>query len=104
MMLVIRTQYMENYGDANKPYWKFKGGSEHKVLGVPSGVDLQEIVEMAGVEYSDDYSQEYVIGYSLEQDDYLSEFEQDQLKYDGKIMFAEPTLDYADLVDRYADI
>jgi hypothetical protein len=102
-MLVISTQYMENYGTPEGPFWKCKGGSEYKVLGVPKGVDLAEVVEMANVAYRNDYSIETVIGYRLEEDDYLSEFEQDQLKYDGKIMFPEPTLDYADLVDRYAE-
>lgn len=31
MKLVIQTQYVENYGDANKPFWKFKGGDTYIV-------------------------------------------------------------------------
>lgn len=31
MKLVINTQMRENYGDANKPYWKFKGGETYIV-------------------------------------------------------------------------
>ena len=46
MMQVIRTQYIENYvahdwdGTGACPqFWKMKGGSEYKVLDVPSNVD-----------------------------------------------------------------
>ena len=42
MMLVIQTQTQENYGahdwdgvGACPQYWKFKGGSEYKVIGMP---------------------------------------------------------------------
>ena len=31
MKLVIETQHCENYGEANSPYWKFKGGSIYVV-------------------------------------------------------------------------
>jgi len=31
MKIVITTQVRENYGDANKPYWKFKGGDTYVV-------------------------------------------------------------------------
>jgi len=31
MKLVIYTQIKENYGDADKPYWKFKGGETYIV-------------------------------------------------------------------------
>ena len=29
--LVITTQYMENYGDKNDPYMKFKGGNTYEL-------------------------------------------------------------------------
>jgi hypothetical protein len=35
MMVVISTQYMENYGTPTQSYWKYKGGSDYKVLNVP---------------------------------------------------------------------
>lgn len=31
MKIVINTQIRENYGDADKPYWKFKGGNTYIV-------------------------------------------------------------------------
>lgn len=31
MKLVINTQIRENYGDSDKPYWKFKGGETYVV-------------------------------------------------------------------------
>jgi hypothetical protein len=109
MMLVIDTQYMENYGahdwdgEGECPqYWKMKGGSSYKVLGVPVGIDLQEVIEVVTpeVERSNEYCREYIIGFRSEADDYLSEFEQSQLEYEGKITHKEPTLAYGDLVDR----
>ena len=109
MMLVIRTQYMENYGahdwdgEGSCPqYWKFKGGSEYKILNVPLNIDYAEVVEAAGVTRDDDYCREYVLDWSIEADDYLSEFERSQKEYEGAIGCPEPSHDYADLVDGLA--
>jgi len=105
MMLVIRTQYMENYGahDWNgmgecPQYWKCKGGSEYKILGIPLNDNLAEIVASAKVERNDNYIREYIIDWTVESDDYISEFEKDQLEYDGFITFKEPIIEYADLL------
>lgn len=105
MMLVIRTQYMENYGahdwsgEGTCPqYWKMKGGSEYKVTGVPLNVDYAEVVASANVEYSSDYAREYIIDWSIEDDGYLSQFERSQMEYDGEIMFPEPEIEYGGLV------
>jgi hypothetical protein len=104
MMLVIDTQYMENYGDATNPYWKFKGGSSYKVVGIPSGVDFSEVVEMVSseIEYRNDYTEQYIIGYGSKDDDWLSDFEKSQLEYEGFIQYKEPTIDYSELNARYA--
>jgi len=111
MMLVIDTQYCENYGahgwngEGECPqHWKFKGGSHYKIVGIPSGVDLDEIVELAraSVEHRDNYSEEYILGYSTQADDWMSAFEKSQLEYEGKIFHAEPTIDYTELNARYA--
>ena len=106
MMLVIRTQVYENYawnedgsiGVGPDAYWKAKGGSEYKILGVPLNVDYEEIVSAAGVEKRNDYIDEHIVDWSIESDDYLSWFEQSQLKYDGEIVAPEPTIEYNDLV------
>lgn len=107
MMLVIETQCYENYawnedgsiGTGPDAYWKAKGGRFYKILGVPSDVDLDEVVSLVrdNIEYSNDYTQQTIIGYGLESDDWMSWFERSQLEYDGSIEFAEPTIEYSDL-------
>lgn len=107
-MLVIETQVYENYaahgGFTGEYYWKAKGGSSYKVLGVPDRVDLDEIVSILRpqIERSNDYVQETIIGYGTECDGYLSPFEQSQLEYDGEILFPEPTIEYSDLLESIA--
>ena len=107
MMLVIETQCYENYawnedgsiGTGPDAYWKAKGGNSYKILGVPTNVDLDEIVTLVrgDIERSNDYSQETIIGYGLEADDWLSDFERSQLEYDGDIEYPEPFIEYSDL-------
>jgi len=97
-MLVIRTQYRENYGTEDQPYWKNKGGQEYKVKNVPPNENITTIIEnINNIEYSNSMSQQFVINWSWENDDYLSWFEQSQLEYDGVIQFREPVVDYEDL-------
>ena len=112
MMLVIQTQNQENYGahdwdgtGACPQYWKFKGGNEFKVTGVPLNIAYDEVVEMvrADIEESSDYYRVDIISWSIESDDYLSWFEKSQLDYEGSIQFAEPVIEYSELQDRYAD-
>lgn len=103
MMIVVETQYLENYGSADKPYWKAKGGNCYKILGVPADVDFEAVVNSAAIGYKNDFAEEYVIGWTVQDDDYLSEFERCQLEYEGKITFAEPTIEYSDLVEAYAE-
>jgi hypothetical protein len=109
MMLVIRTQFMENYGahdwdgEGECPqYWKMKGGSEYKVTNIPLNIDYQEVVSMANVEKNNEYVREYILDWSIEGDDYLSWFEKSQLEYDGKVACKEPTVDYNELNGEFA--
>jgi hypothetical protein len=97
-MLVIRTQYMENYGTAKEPYWKMKGGQDYKILNVPLNTNYEEIVALADLEYKNEYQEEYILDWSIESDDYLSWFEKSQLEYDGKIVYKEPTIEYNELI------
>ena len=107
MMLVIETQCYENYawkedgsiGTGAQAYWKAKGGNSYKILGVPTNVDLDEIVTLvrSDIERSNDYSQETIIGYGLEADDWLSDFERSQLEYEGDIEYPEPFIEYSDI-------
>jgi hypothetical protein len=99
MKLVIATQDQENYGahDWNgegvcPQRWKFKGGNEFMVEGIPGNVDLDEVVELVRgeIEQSGDYFRVDIVGYGLEADDYMSQFERSQLEYDGSIAYPEP--------------
>jgi hypothetical protein len=109
MMLVIRTQFMENYGAHDwdgtgecPQYWKMKGGSEYKITNVPLNIDYQEVVSMANVETDNIGCREYILDWSMESDDYLSWFEKSQLEYDGKITCAEPIIEYSELNGEFA--
>jgi hypothetical protein len=109
MMLVIRTQFMENYGAHDwdgkgqcPQYWKMKGGSEYKITNVPLNIDYQEVVSMANVERDNEYCREYILDWSMEADDYLSWFEKSQLEYDGSIACKEPTVEYSELNGEFA--
>jgi len=110
MMLVIRTQLMENYGahdwdgEGECPqYWKMKGGSEFKIANVPLNIDHAVVVEMAGVEESNDHYRVSIIDWSIESNDYLSWFEQSQLDYEGFIQCKEPRIEYSELQAKYAE-
>lgn len=106
-MFVIRTQFMENYGAHDwdgtgecPQYWKFKGGSEYKITGVDPTADPQDYINIAGVEFNDIGAREYILGYSFEEDDYLSDFEKSQLKFDGEIYFCEPYISWSEMEDQ----
>lgn len=104
MMLVISTQLYENYGAHDwdgqgkcPQYWKAKGGSEYKITNIPMDVDFEEIVTLANVERHNDYIEESIISWSIENDDYLSWFEKSQLEYDGVITSKEPEIQYEEI-------
>ena len=97
-MLVIHTQYRENYGTEDQPYWKNKGGQEYKVTNVPLNEDFEAMIRyIDGIEYSNSMSEQTIIFWSIQDDDYLSWFEKSQLEYDGEIRFAEPVIEYETL-------
>jgi len=104
MMLVIATQDYENYaaheGFSGEYRWKAKGGSMYKVTNVPSDVDPDEVMEIvrSSIEQNNEYFQTSIIGYGMEADDYMSDFEKSQLEYEGSIQFAEPTIEYSEVV------
>ena len=101
MMLVVSTQYSENYGTEDQPYWKNKGGSEYKVLNVPNNLTIEQMVEQVRdrIEYKSSYAEEYILGCTERPDDWLSGFEQSQLEYDGAILYPEPTINYEEIAN-----
>ena len=65
MKIVIQTQVRENYGDANKPYWKFKGGNTYVVPNLTAAQTLKIKDQgiptlMALIESNSDMFEEYV--------------------------------------------
>ena len=92
--LMIFTQVYENYGDAQKPHWKAKGGSDYVVKGVDECDMIDIIVDRVRgkIETDNDAFQEHIIGYRVVADDYLTEFERSQLEYEGRIIYAAQEL------------
>ena len=74
MKLVIQTQYCENYGSTDKPYWKFKGGDTYIVPNL-SPAQAERILShgiptlKALIEYKNSMSEEYVTYYRIVEDD-----------------------------------
>ena len=111
MKLVIITQVRENYGahDWNgigsvPQYWKDKGGSEYILEDLEHYLSpnddffdkkVRMIVEsmLPNIESISDYMTETIINFAIEDDDYMSQFEQSQLEYEGFIRFYEPRID-----------
>lgn len=74
MKIVITTQVRENYGDANKPYWKFKGGDTYVVpdLSVEQTLKVKEYgipTLRALIETRNEGFEEYVVDWSILDDD-----------------------------------
>ena len=90
MKVLITTQYSENYGTESDPYWKFKGGSDYFIQNVnPLNVAPGMLVDKvrSQIEYSNPMSQELILDWELVSDDFITEFEKDQLEFGGKIVY-----------------
>lgn len=93
--LLIITQVYENYGahdwdgEGECPqYWKPKGGSEYVV----KNIDVNRVDDLVKgvwnqVESASEYYRETILLWEVVADDYLTEFEQSQLEYEGVIRF-----------------
>ena len=94
-LLVIGTQYKENYNTTGEgePYWKFKGGSEY-IVSIPQGRSEQECLNEVTplIEYKNEMSEEFVLGHFVTGNSYQSEFEKNQLEYEGYPGYSEPRL------------
>ncbi len=96
MKLLITTQNLENYGAHDwdgigecPQYWKAKGGSDYVVKNFTNFNNTTEVVmALRGqIEEDSEYFRSSIINWEVVADDYLTEFEQDQLNYEGKIRF-----------------
>jgi hypothetical protein len=92
--LLITTQTWENYGTDMEPYWKPKGGSDYVVKKFRDVNSVTEVMMAlrSQVECDNDYYREHIIGWEIVADDYLTEFEKDQLEYEGQIRFPSKEL------------
>jgi hypothetical protein len=96
---------MENYGahdwdgEGECPqYWKFKGGSDYvvkKFKGNAADATLAIMALRGEIETDNDMFRESIIGWEIVADDYLTEFEQSQLDYEGSIRFPAKELTFA---------
>lgn len=102
--LLIVTQVQENYGAHDwdgkgecPQYWKFKGGNEYVVKNFKDFGRMTEVVmALRGqVESDNEYFKEHIIDFEVVADDYLTEFERNQLEFDGSISFPAKELQFA---------
>ncbi len=95
MKLLITTQVYENYGAHDwdgvgqcPSYWKAKGGSDYVVKNINVNQVTETVMGVRGqIEEDNDHYRETIIDFRLVKDDYLTEFEQSQLAYEGAIRF-----------------
>jgi hypothetical protein len=79
----------ENYGDAEKPYWKAKGGADYVVKKFRDYNRVTEtVMALRGqIEQDNEYYREHIINFEVVADDYLTDFERSQWEYEGKITY-----------------
>jgi len=93
---------MENYGahdwdgEGECPqYWKMKGGEDYFILNVDETEVDSAVAQVRGdIEWNDIGSRQYIIGYGLVADNFMTEFEISQLEYDGKIAYPAKVLEF----------
>jgi len=114
MKLHIYTQDQENYGahdwDGESEclqYWKSKGGTDFIITvegfcwdDVFTDKKLRMIVDSLRdkIEESNPFFRREILGYTAVEDDFLTDFEQSQLKYDGVIVYEAKRMGYDELM------
>ena len=104
MKLHIQTQVYENYGahdwdgEGECPqYWKAKGGNDYMVPKVKNDTEATAAVMCLReqIEESNYAFRENIIGWNLVDNKFLTEFERDQLEFEGTIRFKAKELTWA---------
>ena len=93
--LLITTQVYENYGAHDwdgvgecPSYWKAKGGSDYVVKKINVNKVTETVMALRGqIEQDNEGFRETIIGWEVVANDYLTEFEQSQLDYEGVIRY-----------------
>jgi hypothetical protein len=103
--LLITTQVYENYafdedgvlGTGVDAYWKPKGGNDFVVKNFKDFNRVTEtVMALRGkIECDNDMYREYIIGWEVVADDYLTEFERLQMEYEGVIRFTAREVELA---------
>ena len=88
MKLLITTQVYENYGYR----WKPKGGNDYVIKQFKGDATQAVMCLRSQIEEDNEAYRETIIDFRLVKDDYLTEFEQSQLDYEGKITYAAKEL------------
>ena len=108
MKLHITCQYMENYGAHDwdgkgecPQHWKFKGGEDYFYPLGDAGRSDEALAELVNhfrkdVEWDDVGSRQYIVGYGIVEDDFMTEFERSQLEFDGRIAYPAKVLELVD--------
>ena len=88
--LLITTQILENYGSEDNPYWKAKGGEDYVVKNFRDFNRVAHVVMAlrSEIEIDNPLYQEYIAGWEVVDDDYLTHDERLQLLYEGKVSYA----------------
>ena len=94
MKLLITTQVYENYGAHDwegvgecPQYWKAKGGSDYVVKKFKGDATTAVMILRSQIECDNEHIRESIIDFRVVADDYLTEFERNQLEYEGKITY-----------------
>jgi hypothetical protein len=97
--LLISTQYQENYGahdwdgEGQCPeYWKFKGGSDYVVKKFKGDATTAVMALRSQIECDNEMFREHIVDFRIVPDNYLTEFEQSQLDYEGRITYGPKEL------------
>ena len=93
--LLITTQVYENYGAHDwdgvgecPSYWKAKGGNDYVVKKINVNKVTETVMGVRSQIEQDNYAfRETIIGWEVVANDYLTEFEQSQLDYEGSIRY-----------------
>ena len=85
--LYIFTQNYENYGDEENPRWKAKSGSDYFVYDFDGDEATTIMLVRDQIECDNPFYRSQIAGWEVVPNNYLTEFEQNQLDYEGSIRF-----------------
>jgi len=97
--LLISTQVYENYGAHDwegvgecPQYWKAKGGSDYVVKKFRGDATTAVMCLRTKIECDNEHIRESIIDFRVVPDNYLTEFEQSQLDYEGRVTYSPQEL------------